>query len=114
MTSGYNAKILKINLNDLTHVVEEKNEYFYRSFMGGSAMASFFLLTEMEADVDALGPDNVLIFTTSVLTGTPIVGANRFTIAAKSPLTDAFGESEAGGGGLGPVGRAEVRRANLP
>ena len=40
-------------------------------------------------------------------TGIPISGLNRYTVAAKSPLTDGFGESEAGGL-LGA--RAEVRR----
>jgi aldehyde:ferredoxin oxidoreductase len=97
MAIGYRGKILKINLNDLSYVVEEKSEYFYRTFMGGSAMASYFLLTELEKGVDALGPDNVLVVTTSILTGTPLPGANRYTVAAKSPLTDGFGESEAGG-----------------
>jgi aldehyde:ferredoxin oxidoreductase len=97
MAFGYNGKILKANLNDLTFSIEAKDEYFYRTFMGGSAMASFFLLTEMEKGIDALGPDNVLVVTTSVLTGTPLPGANRYTVAAKSPLTDGFGESEAGG-----------------
>jgi len=97
MAFGYNGKILKVNLNKLTHVVEEKDEYFYRTFMGGSAMASYFLLTEMEKGVDPLGPDNVLVITTSILTGTGLAGANRYTVAAKSPLNDGFGESEAGG-----------------
>ncbi len=97
MISGYTGKILKVDLNDLSYVVEEKEEYFYRTFMGGSAMASYFLLTEMEKGVDALSSDNVLVVTTSILTGTPLPGANRYTVAAKSPLTDGFGESEAGG-----------------
>jgi len=97
MAPGYLGKILKINLNDLTYTVEEKDDYFYRTFMGGSAMASYFLLTEMEKGVDPLGPDNVLVLTTSILTGAALPGANRFTMAAKSPLSDGFGEAEAGG-----------------
>lgn len=97
MAPGYVGKILKINLNDLSYSVEEKDEYFYRTFMGGSAMASYFLLTEMKKGVDPLGPDNVLVLTTSILTGAALPGLNRFTIAAKSPLSDGFGESEAGG-----------------
>jgi aldehyde:ferredoxin oxidoreductase len=97
MAPGYLGKILKINLNDLTYTVEEKDDYFYRTFMGGSAMASYFLLTEMEKGVHPLGPDNVLVLTTSILTGAALPGANRFTMAAKSPLSDGFGEAEAGG-----------------
>jgi len=97
MTKGYTGKILKVDLDDLSYIIEEKDDYFYRTFMGGSAMASYFLLTETDKGVDALGPDNVLVITTSILTGTPIPGANRYTIAAKSPLNDGFGEAEAGG-----------------
>lgn len=97
MAFGYCGKILRVNLDDLSYSVEEKGDYFYRTFMGGSAMASYFLLTEMERGVDALGPDNVLVLTVSVLTGAPIPGANRYTLAAKSPLNDGFGEAEAGG-----------------
>jgi aldehyde:ferredoxin oxidoreductase len=97
MAVGYTGQILKVNLDDLSFVIEEKDEYFYRTFMGGSAMASYFLLTEMEAGVDPLGPENVLVLTTSVLTGVPLAGANRYTVAAKSPLSEGFGEAEAGG-----------------
>jgi len=97
MPLGYNKKILKINLNDLSYTVEEKDDYFYRTFMGGSAMALYFLLTEMEKGVDPLGPSNVLVLSTSVLTGTPIPGANRCTVASKSPLSNGFGEAESGG-----------------
>jgi aldehyde:ferredoxin oxidoreductase len=97
MAKGYVGKILKVNLTDLSYTVEEKGEYFYRTFMGGSAMASYFLLTETEQGVDALGPDNALVITTSILTGANLAGVNRYTIAAKSPLSDGFGEAEAGG-----------------
>ncbi|MGB6369903.1 MAG: aldehyde ferredoxin oxidoreductase family protein [Atribacterota bacterium] len=97
MPLGYNKKILKINLNDLSYTVEEKDDYFYRTFMGGSAMALYFLLTEMEKGVDPLGPSNILVLSTSVLTGTPIPGANRCTVASKSPLSNGFGEAESGG-----------------
>jgi len=97
MASGYNGKILKVNLNNLTYEIEEKDEYFYRTFMGGSAMASYYLLTEMKEGIAPLSPDNVLVVAASVLTGAPIPGANRYTVAAKSPLTNGFGESEAGG-----------------
>ena len=97
MASGYNNKILKINLSDLTYTVEKKDKYFYRTFMGGSALASYFLLTEMKKGINPLGPDNILVLTTSVLTGTPIPGANRCTVASKSPLSSGFAEAESGG-----------------
>jgi aldehyde:ferredoxin oxidoreductase len=51
----------------------------------------------MPPGVDPLGPDNVLAFTTSIINGLSLSGTNRYTAAAKSPLTGGYGESEAGG-----------------
>lgn len=97
MSYGYNGKILKIDLTNSSFEVEEKDEYFFRTFLGGSSLASYYLLTEMGAKVDPLGPDNTLVFACSVLTDAPVPGTSRYTIAAKSPLTEGFGETEAGG-----------------
>ncbi|MHB8758246.1 MAG: aldehyde ferredoxin oxidoreductase family protein [Bacillota bacterium] len=97
MPYGYNGKILRVNLNDLSFTIEEKDEAFWRTYLGGGALAAHYLLTEMEKGVDPLGPDNVLVFATSVFAGASFPGANRYTVAAKSPLTGAFGASEAGG-----------------
>jgi len=97
MPYGYHGKILKVNLTDLSYLVEEKDEYFYRTFLGGSALAAYYLLTEMDSGVDPLGPNNVLVFAVSVITGAPVPGTSRFTVAAKSPLSGSFGEAEAGG-----------------
>lgn len=65
--------------------------------MGGSALASYFLLKELKPGTDPFGEDNILVFTTSTLSGTTIPGATRYTVASKSPLIGAFGEAEAGG-----------------
>ena len=97
MAHGYNGKILKVDLSNLTYSVEEKDWIFFRTFLGGSALAAYYLLTETEPGIDPLSPDNVLVFAVSVLTGAPVPGANRVTIAAKSPLSGSFGESEGGG-----------------
>ena len=35
MALGYNNKILQINLSDYTYTIEKKDDYFYRTFMGG-------------------------------------------------------------------------------
>src|SRR5205823_13498673 len=40
---------------------------------------------------------NMLVFMTSVINGLSLSGTNRYTAAAKSPLTGGYGESEAGG-----------------
>ncbi|KPJ69215.1 aldehyde:ferredoxin oxidoreductase [candidate division WOR-1 bacterium DG_54_3] len=97
MPYGYNGRILHINLTDGSWDVEEPSEAWYRTYVGGSSFASYFLLKELEPGVDPLSEGNVLVFACTVLTGAPLSGFNRYTVAAKSPLTGAFGESEAGG-----------------
>jgi aldehyde:ferredoxin oxidoreductase len=97
MANGYNGKILHVDLTNGKFRVEEPAEAFYRKYMGGSALALHYLLKDMPAGVDPLGPENVLVLALSVLTGTAISGQSRMTAAAKSPLTGAIGDSQGGG-----------------
>lgn len=97
MKYGYNGKILHIDLTTRKFQVEEPDEAFYRKYMGGSALAMHYLLKDMPAGVDPLGPENVLVLALSVLTGTAVSGQSRMTAAAKSPLTGAIGDSQGGG-----------------
>jgi aldehyde:ferredoxin oxidoreductase len=68
----------------------------YRKYLGGNALASYFLLKELKLGTDPFSEDNILVFTTSILSGTTIPGATRYTVASKSPLTGTSGEAEAG------------------
>ncbi len=97
MPFGYNGKILRVDLSSGSIATEELPESWYRTYMGGGGAAAYFLLKELEPGVDPLGPDNLLVFACSVVTGAPISGFSRYTAAAKSPLTGGFMESEAGG-----------------
>ncbi len=97
MSYGYTGKILHVNLTASEITVEEPNEQFYRTYMGGSAMGMHYVLKETPAGVDPLSPDNVLALCTGVVTGTPISGQSRLTSVAKSPLTGCIGDAQGGG-----------------
>jgi aldehyde:ferredoxin oxidoreductase len=97
MPYGYNGKVLHVDLSKNAWYVETPSEKWYRTYMGGSAFASYYLLKMVKPGIDPLSADNVLVFATSVICGAPLSGYNRYTVAAKSPLTGGFGESEAGG-----------------
>jgi aldehyde:ferredoxin oxidoreductase len=97
MPYGYNGKILHVHLDQGRLEVEEPDAVFYRTYWGGSGFAAYYLNTLVKPGTDPLGPDNVLIFACSVLTGAGLPGFNRYTVAAKSPLTGTFGEAEAAG-----------------
>ena len=97
MGYGSNGTILRVDLDRGTTAVETYDESLYRRYPGGKALAAYHLLREMPAGADPLGPENPLILATGLLTGAPISTATRFNAIARSPLTGAFGESEAGG-----------------
>jgi len=97
MAHSYNGKILHVDLTEGRSWVEEPDEIIYRKYLGGGALSTYFMLRDYKPGIDPLGPENNLIFMTSVINGLPLSGANRYTAAAKSPLTGGFGEAEAGG-----------------
>ena len=91
------AKLLHVDLTTRETRTEEIPEPLLRKYLGGGALAAHILLRDMPSKADPLGPENVLVFTTSVINGLSLSGTNRYTAAAKSPLTGGYGESEAGG-----------------
>ena len=97
MPNGYNGRILRANLTTRTINVESPDETLYRRYLGGGGLGAYYLFQEVPASVDPLGPENKLIFMTSVINGAPLSGANRYSAIAKSPLTGGYGEAEAGG-----------------
>jgi aldehyde:ferredoxin oxidoreductase len=92
-----NWKALRVNLTTRTVQVETVDPLLVRKYMGGRALGAYYLLKEIPANADPLGPENKLIFATGVLTYSQISGANRYSVLGKSPLTGGFGEAEAGG-----------------
>jgi aldehyde:ferredoxin oxidoreductase len=103
MPYGYTGRILHVNLTEGSLVVEQPPEAFYRKYMGGSAMGMYYVLRDTPPGLNdpefhgALLPENVLTIMTSVTTGTPISGQSRINVNAKSPLSGAIGDSQAGG-----------------
>ncbi|HVR88702.1 MAG TPA: aldehyde ferredoxin oxidoreductase family protein [Candidatus Limnocylindria bacterium] len=100
------GRILRVDLEAGTTSVEEMDEAAFKRSPGGRALIAHYLLTELPQGTDPLGPDNLLVFAMGVLTGTPLSGASRHSVGAKSPLTGGFGEAEVGG-----FWGAELKRA---
>jgi aldehyde:ferredoxin oxidoreductase len=100
------GKILRVDLTKGTTAAEEMDEATFKRHPGGRALIAHYLLTELPRGAEPLGPENLLIFAMGVLTGTPLSGASRHAVGAKSPLTGGFGEAEVGG-----FWGAELKRA---
>ncbi|MEE8390296.1 MAG: aldehyde ferredoxin oxidoreductase family protein [Anaerolineae bacterium] len=97
MSYGYHGKILHIDLTTGKLEVEEPEEAFYRTYMGGSAMGVYYLLKHTPPGADPLGLENTLSLMAGVVTGAPFSGQSRVTATAKSPVTGLIGDSQSGG-----------------
>lgn len=94
---GWTGKLLRVNLSTGTHQVEDVNREWMHEYVGGRGLGARYLLDEMDPTVDALSPDNKLIFATGPLTGTPVPCGARYMVVTKGALTDAITTSNSGG-----------------
>ena len=108
MPYGYHGKILHVDLAAGKIEVEEPDPAFYRQYLGGSAMGTYYLLKHTPPGTDPLGPENTLSFMVGVVTGAPFSGQSRATTTAKSPLTGLVGDAQSGG-----FWAAELKRAGF-
>ena len=97
MMKSFTGKVLRVNLSNEKTSFETLEETFYRRHFGGRGLIAYYLLKELKPGTDPLGPDNKLILACGPVTGAPISGSGRNSVGAKSPLTGAYGEAEAGG-----------------
>ncbi|MFO7866708.1 MAG: aldehyde ferredoxin oxidoreductase family protein [Candidatus Aminicenantes bacterium] len=106
LPQGYAGKILEIDLNTLTFLKPDLSPRLARLFAGGRGLGAALLIHLLVKpsppsnpffNLSPLSRDNILIFSSSPLTGTPVPAASRFHAVFKSPLTGAVGSANAGG-----------------
>jgi len=92
-------RIAIIDLSNKSTKVESHsfNDDIFRKFLGGHGVVLDYLLKNMPKNIDPLSPDNHLCFITGILSATGVPFSGRFTVAAKSPLTNTWGEANSGG-----------------
>jgi len=101
--SGYNSKILYIDLSSMKKEIKELNSQIAEEYIGGvglSAKLTYDLLTDEDFNSLKQNPFssiNPLIFATGPLTGTVTPSSGRYSITGISPLTGIWGESTSGG-----------------
>ncbi|WP_425058989.1 putative oxidoreductase YdhV [Sporomusa carbonis] len=94
---GYQGKVLRVNLTEKTFSEETLSREVARKFVGGAGFGIKYLFDEVDPGIDALSPENKLIFASGPLSGTSTPCASRMAITTKSPLTGAVGMSLTGG-----------------
>jgi len=91
------GKILWVDLSTGTFCVEQVPSQVYETYGAGLGLAAYYLYRDIPAHAEPLGPDNILAFTSGILTGTTSMLTGRWTAAAKSPLTNTWGDANCGG-----------------
>ncbi len=91
------AGVLRVNLSKGTFVEESVGEDMYKMYLGGRGMAAKLLSDEIDPAIDALSPDNKLIFANGLLSGTSAPTGGRYMVITKSPLTGTIASSNSGG-----------------
>jgi len=94
---GYAGKIARIDLATKKITIEETPKSWIKEYLGGRGFASKILFDEVPPEVDAFSPENKLIFAVGPLAGTVWPTGSRYTVAAKSPLSDGLGYAHSGG-----------------
>lgn len=94
---GYAGKVLEADLSREKVSEKELDERMAEDYLGGAGFCARVLYEEVGPETDPLGPSNVFVISTGPLTGTLFPQASRHVVAAKSPLTGAWGEAHAAG-----------------
>jgi aldehyde:ferredoxin oxidoreductase len=97
MSGGFLETLLSVNLTSGQIIEEHPPKTLYEQFIGGYGVGARLLYDRLPPHTDPLGPDNILGFITGPLTSTPAPTATRFTVVAKSPLTQTWGDSNVSG-----------------
>jgi aldehyde:ferredoxin oxidoreductase len=97
MSNAFIGQILRVNLTSGVVSTETLNPQWARHTLGGAGLATRYLFELTSPGIDPLGAENVLIFMTGALTGTPSASASRYSVVAKSPQTNLWGQSNSGG-----------------
>ena len=83
---GWTGKLLRVDLTAGTTTVEDIPTEWMQEYIGGRGLADRYLYEEMDPTVDALSPENKLIFATGPLTGTPVPCGARYMVVTKGAL----------------------------
>jgi aldehyde:ferredoxin oxidoreductase len=81
-------------MNDQSYKVEVLPEAY--KYLAGRALTSTIVAKEVPPLCHPLGPNNKLVFSPGIVTGTPAPTSARISVGAKSPLTGGIKESNAG------------------
>jgi len=95
--TGYQNKILRVNLSKKEFKAEPLKEDWAKKYIGSKGLAIKYLYEELKPKTDPLSPENKLVLMTGPLTGTVVPCSGKLAIASKSPATGTISDASIGG-----------------
>ena len=92
--TGFNLEI-DLTRGNIERVATDPAET--EQYLGGLGTSAKIMFERVPPDTDPFSPDNLLIFATGLLCGTPAIGCNRTIVSTFSPQTQLFCYSMMGG-----------------
>jgi aldehyde:ferredoxin oxidoreductase len=102
------AELLYVSLTDGNIARKPLPTNLYKMYLGGRGLGVKLLYDNLAPRIDALSPENWLVFAVGPSTATSVPTGGRFVVVTKSPATGTVFDAHAGGY-LG----AQLRRAGL-
>jgi aldehyde:ferredoxin oxidoreductase len=103
---GWTGKFLYVNLSKAKAVAKQYDASLAKNFLGGRGFAAKILWDELKPGIDPLSPENKLVFAVGPLTGFALPSSGKMVVAAKSPLTNGYGD-----GNVGSYAAVQIRKA---
>jgi aldehyde:ferredoxin oxidoreductase len=103
---GWTGKFLYVNLSKAKAVAKQCDASLAKNFLGGRGFAAKILWDELKPGIDPLSPENKLVFAVGPLTGFALPSSGKMVVAAKSPLTNGYGD-----GNVGSYAAVQIRKA---
>ncbi len=96
VSTGYAGQKLYVDLTGNECVTTGLEPDFCLQYLGGIGFNARIVADLVPPGIDALSPENVLVFGVGTMVGSPFPTASRTEASAKSPMTGLFGTSNSG------------------
>lgn len=97
MIPGYGGNVLRINLTAQSAQTTPTPESWLREYIGGRGLVARAFWDEIQPGIDPLGPANKLLVAPGPYSGQFLSSSGKVHMAALSPATGGYGDSNMGG-----------------
>ena len=96
-SAKYFGQLLNVNLNSSQCSLSKAPETCLESILAGRGFNIWYLYHHLPSNTDPMSPENLLLLSCGLLTGSSVPTSARLHINALSPLTGILGSSNIGG-----------------